>query len=188
MSWKRLIRAVVILPFVLYFEASIQLALHLHQLTCTLWNFGRKITFLFFFIFFHTEVHLTLKNGWLPLVSFSLDFNSPWYDLHRHFLKKKNFPSLSTVLKRQIDWLCCSLSGWTLRFMSSGILSTPGLLLKSPIVYIVYLPHETLAYPPKIYLPTLIIVTVGPLPSHREWNVLAAQPSTDARQQRLQRE
>ena len=41
-------------------------------------------------------------------------------------------------------------------------------------------------YPPKIYLPTLIIVTVGPLLSHREWNVLAAQPSTDARQQRFQ--
>ena len=31
----------------------------------------------------------------------------------------------------------------------------------------VHLPHETLMYPPKIYLPTLIIVTVGPLPSHR---------------------
>ena len=49
-----------------------------------------------------------------------------------------------------------------------------------------HLPHEILVYPPKIYLPTLIIVTVGPLPSHREWNVLAAQPSTDARQQRFQ--
>ena len=51
-----------------------------------------------------------------------------------------------------------------------------------------HLPHEILVYPPKIYLPTLIIVTVGPLLSHREWNVLAAQPSTDARQQRFQRE
>ena len=30
------------------------------------------------------------------------------------------------------------------------------------------LPHEILAYPPKIYFPALIIVTVGPLPSHRE--------------------
>ena len=50
------------------------------------------------------------------------------------------------------------------------------------------LPHEILAYPPKIYFPTLIIVTVGPLPSHREWNVAAAQPSTDARQQRFQEE
>ena len=36
----------------------------------------------------HTEVHLTLKNGWLPLVLF-LHFNNPWYDLHSHFLKKK---------------------------------------------------------------------------------------------------
>ena len=51
-----------------------------------------------------------------------------------------------------------------------------------------HLPHEILVYPPKIYLSTLIIVTVGPLLSHREWNVLAAQPSTDARQQRFQRE
>ena len=39
-----------------------------------------------------------------------------------------------------------------------------------------------------IYFPALIIVTVGPLPSHHEWNVLAAQPSTDARQQCFQRE
>ena len=50
----------------------------------------------------HTEVHLTLKNGWLPLVFF-LDFNNPWYDLHTHFLKKKILPLVSTVLKRQID-------------------------------------------------------------------------------------
>ena len=55
-------------------------------------------------------------------------------------------------------------------------------------VYNAYSPHDLLVYPPKIYFPTLIIVTVGPLPSHREWNVLAAQPSTDARQQRFQRE
>ena len=56
------------------------------------------------------------------------------------------------------------------------------------MAYNAHLPHEILVYPPKIYLPTLIIVTVGPLPSHREWNVLAAQPSTDARQQRFQTE
>ena len=56
------------------------------------------------------------------------------------------------------------------------------------MAYNAHLPHEILVYPPKIYLPTLIIVTVGPLPSHREWNVLPAQPSTDARQQRFQRE
>ena len=41
-------------------------------------------------------------------------------------------------------------------------------------------------YPPKIYFPaTLIIVTVGPLLSHWVWNVEAAQPSTDACQQRF---
>ena len=109
MSWKRLIRAIVILPFVLYFEASMQLPLHLHQLTCTLWNLGRKITFLFFLkkmpiqqLSLHTEVHLTLKNGWLPLVFF-LDFNNPWYDLHSHFLKKKILPLVTTVLKA--EWL-----------------------------------------------------------------------------------
>ena len=54
--------------------------------------------------------------------------------------------------------------------------------------FIINVPHGKLVYPPKIYLPTLIIVTVGPLPSHREWNVLEAQPSTDARQQRFQTE
>ena len=32
----------------------------------------------------------------------------------------------------------------------------------------VKLAHEILVYPPKIYFLTLIIVTVGPLPSHRE--------------------
>ena len=55
-------------------------------------------------------------------------------------------------------------------------------------IYNAHLPHDTLVYPPKIYLPTLIIITVGPLPSHREWNVLPPQPSTDARQQRFQRD
>ena len=40
-------------------------------------------------------------------------------------------------------------------------------ILVYPLVY-VYLLHEILVYPPKMYLPTLIIVTVGPLPSHRE--------------------
>ena len=42
-----------------------------------------------------------------------------------------------------------------------------------------------LVYPPKIYRPTRTIVTVGPLLSQREWKVVAAQPSTDARQQRF---
>ena len=36
------------------------------------------------------------------------------------------------------------------------------------MAYNAHLPHEILVCPPKIYLPTLIIVTVGPLPSHRE--------------------
>ena len=36
------------------------------------------------------------------------------------------------------------------------------------MAYNAHLPHEILVYPPKIYLPTLIIVTVGPLLSHRE--------------------
>ena len=54
--------------------------------------------------------------------------------------------------------------------------------------FIINVPHDKLVYPPKIYLPALIIVTVGPLPSHREWNVLEAQPSTNARQQRFQTE
>ena len=54
--------------------------------------------------------------------------------------------------------------------------------------FIINVPHGKLVYPPKICLPTLIIVTVGPFPSHREWNVLEAQSSTDARQQRFQTE
>ena len=28
--------------------------------------------------------------------------------------------------------------------------------------------HDSLAYPPNMYLPTLIMVTVGPLSSHKE--------------------
>ena len=54
--------------------------------------------------------------------------------------------------------------------------------------FIINVPQGKLVYPPKIYLPTLLIVKVGPLPSHREWNVLEAQPSTDARQQRFETE
>ena len=40
-------------------------------------------------------------------------------------------------------------------------------------------------YPPKIYWPTRIIVTVGPLLSQSEWKVAAAQLFCDARQQRF---
>ena len=39
-----------------------------------------------------------------------------------------------------------------------------------------------------MYFPTRIIVTVGPLLSHNEWKVSADQPSTDASQQRIQRD
>ena len=49
-------------------------------------------------------------------------------------------------------------------------------------------PHDVLVYPPKMYFPTRIMVTVGPLLSHFEWKVVPAQPSTDARQQRVQYE
>ena len=34
--------------------------------------------------------------------------------------------------------------------------------------FIFNVPHGKLVYPPKIYLPTLTIVTVGPFPSHPE--------------------
>ena len=50
----------------------------------------------------------------------------------------------------------------------------------------IHLPHDVLVYPPKMYFPTRIMVTVGPLLSHFEWKVVLAQPFTDARQQRLQ--
>ena len=50
----------------------------------------------------------------------------------------------------------------------------------------IYLPHDVLVYPPKMYFPTRIMVTVGPLLSHFEWKVVLAQPSTDANQQRSQ--
>ena len=39
-----------------------------------------------------------------------------------------------------------------------------------------------------MYFPTRTIVTVGPLLSHNEWKVWADQPSTDASQQRFQRD
>ena len=52
----------------------------------------------------------------------------------------------------------------------------------------IHLPHDVLVYPPKMYFPTRIMVTVGPLLSHFEWKVVPAQPSTDARQQRAQYE
>ena len=50
----------------------------------------------------------------------------------------------------------------------------------------IHLPHDVLVYPPKMYFPTRIMVTVGPLWSHFEWKVVLVQPSMDARQQRVQ--
>ena len=47
---------------------------------------------------------------------------------------------------------------------------------------------DVLMYPPKMYFPTRTMVTVGPLLSHLEWKIEAAQPFTDARQQRCQKE
>ena len=52
----------------------------------------------------------------------------------------------------------------------------------------IHLPRDVLVYPPKMYNPTRIMVSVGPLLSHFEWKVVLAQPSTDARQQRFQQE
>ena len=43
--------------------------------------------------------------------------------------------------------------------------------------------HDSVAYPPNIYLPTLTMVTVGFLLSQFEWNVLVDHPSLVARQQ-----
>ena len=82
---------------------------------------------------------------------------------------------------------CLTMQGQTDSMLLSTKLSS-NCKGKVTAPYNAHLLQDLLVYPPKIYLPTLIIVTVGPLPSHREWNVLAAQPSTDARQQRFQRE
>ena len=90
---------------VLYFEASIQLPLHLRHFFLNM-----PIQHLSL----HFKVHLTLKNAQLPLVFF-LDFNSPWYDLRwrmaQSFSEKKkkkkqqtnktkqNLPLVGIVLK-----------------------------------------------------------------------------------------
>lgn len=79
----------------------------------------------------------------------------------------------------------CSMN---LTFVSVSWWNNIKLIVLRRLASLAYLPHDKLVYPPKIYLPTFIIVTVGPLPSHREWKVLGAQPSTDARQQRFQTE
>ena len=71
-----------------------------------------------------------------------------------------------------------------LRFWIVG--STSARRKGNQIQSITHLLHDMPVYPPKMYFPTRIIVTVGPLLSHREWKVVLAQPSTDARQQRFQ--
>ena len=64
------------LSFVVYFETLLQLSLHLCQFTCTLGNFGKKITFYHFSkkrllsVFLHIEAQLSVKNARLPPVSF----------------------------------------------------------------------------------------------------------------------
>jgi hypothetical protein len=47
--------------------------------------------------------------------------------------------------------------------------------------HIILPPHGTSEYPPKIYEPTRIMVTVAPLLSHLEWKVYELQPSRVAR-------
>ena len=49
-----------------------------------------------------------------------------------------------------------------------------------------HLPHWLLVKPPKMLSFTFTMVTVAPFPSQRLWNVLAAQPSFEARQQSFQ--
>ena len=46
--------------------------------------------------------------------------------------------------------------------------------------------HDALVYPPKMYSPTLTMVTVGFLLSQFEWKVLTDHPSLLARQHRFQ--
>ena len=83
-------------------------------------KFGEKITFYhfskkcLFSVFLHIEAQLSLKNAWLPPVFF-LDFNSPWYDLlvsHSHYLGKKYFPLVGTVLNP--PWSASSCLKWSL--------------------------------------------------------------------------
>ena len=83
-------------------------------------KFWEKITFYhfskkrLFSVFLHIEAQLSLKNAWLPPVFF-LDFNSPWYDLlvsHSHYLGKKYFPLVGTVLNP--PWSASSCLKWSL--------------------------------------------------------------------------
>ena len=101
----------------------------------------------------------------------------------------------SVKLERVSKEYCRRRAGWgSLRQQSLQLsMRNHGVILKGGWLCMVFrllkldhLPHERLVYPPNMYFPpTLIIVTVGPLLSHPLWKVLAAQPSTDARQQRF---
>ena len=48
-------------------------------------------------------------------------------------------------------------------------------------IFHILLLQELLVYPPKMYFPTRMIVTDGPLKSQYEWKVYADQPFTVAR-------
>ena len=83
-------------------------------------KFGEKITFYhfskkcLFSVFLHIEAQLSLKNAWLPQVFF-LDSKSPWHDLlvsHSHYLGKKYFPLVGTVLNP--PWSASSCLKWSL--------------------------------------------------------------------------
>ena len=103
------------------------------------------------------------------------------------FLTKTERKKCKNIRKKfcSMDLIIVSVSWWNnIKYLIDSS-STTGVTRPGSLAHLL---HDTLVYPPKMYLPTLIIVTVGPLSSHREWNVLAAQPSTDARQQRFQRE
>ena len=83
--------------------------------------------------------------------------------IEQHLRKVKKKPFQSVYPKDGFFYAGHYVSLYNLSFKTK--LETGAKLVS---LYNVYLPHDLLVYPPKIYLPTLIIVTVGPLPSHRE--------------------
>ncbi len=74
------------------------------------------------------------------------------------------------------------------KIQSEVLLDCELILIEFFLTFTFYLPHEALVYPPKMYFPTRIMLTVGPLLLHCPWKVDAAHPSTDALQQRFQYE
>ena len=71
---------------------------------------------------------------------------------------------------------------------TSGLLSNFRIITRKPTlkfrIYLLGLDQDTSVYPPNMWLPTLIIVTVGPFPSQLLWKVDTDQPSVLARQHR----